>query len=131
MKKVYVSLIADLIHAGHINILTKAAKLGEVTVGLLTDKACGELNDVPYLDYEKRKIVLESLSFISSVLPQDTASYRKNLEVLKPDFVVHGDDWKTNNQKKYREEVLKLLEEWHGKLVEIPYSQDINDLRIK
>ena len=54
-KKVYVSLIADLIHAGHINILKEASKLGEVTVGLLTLKACGELNDIPYLDYKDRK----------------------------------------------------------------------------
>ena len=62
MKKVYVSLIADLLHAGHINILKKASELGEVTVGLLTLKACGELNDIPYLDYEKRKEVLENLT---------------------------------------------------------------------
>ena len=61
MKKVDVSLIADLIHAGHINILKEAAKLGEVTVGLLSLKACGELNDIPYLDFDKRKEVLENL----------------------------------------------------------------------
>ena len=130
-KKVYVSLIADLIHAGHINILKEAAKLGEVTVGLLTLEACGELNDIPYLDYEKRKLVLESLSFISHVIEQNSASYKNNLLQLKPDYVVHGDDWINSYQKKYREEVLELLKEWNGELVEIPYSQDINNLKIK
>jgi phosphoenolpyruvate phosphomutase len=131
MKKVYVSLIADLIHAGHINILKHAATLGEVTVGLLNDKACGELNDVPYLSYDKRKTVLESLSYVNKVLPQESASYRDNLYLLKPDFVVHGDNWKYTYQKKYRSEVIELLKEWDGVLVEVPYSQDISDLRIK
>jgi phosphoenolpyruvate phosphomutase len=131
MKKVYVSLIADLLHAGHINILKKASELGEVTVGLLTLKACGELNDIPYLDYDKRKAVLENLSIVKNVIPQNTASYLDNLRNFKPDFVVHGDDWKTNSQKKYREEVLDELFKWDGKLIEVPYSSDINDLQIK
>lgn len=124
-------MIADLLHAGHIKILKEAAKYGEVTVGLLTLNATGELNDVPYLDFEKRKEVLENLSMVAKVIPQDTASYKTNLLDLKPDFVVHGDDWKTSHQRRYREEVLELLKAWDGKLVEIPYSKDINDLQVK
>jgi phosphoenolpyruvate phosphomutase len=131
MKRVYVSLIADLLHAGHINILKNAEKLGEVTVGLLTLKACGELNDIPYLDYEKRKEVLENLKMVSKVIPQETASYKDNLLKLKPDYVVHGDDWVNTNQKKYRDEVIELLKEWNGELIEVPYSRNINDLHIK
>ncbi len=130
-KKVYVSLIADLLHAGHINILKKAASLGEVTVGLLTLEACGELNDIPYLDYEKRKVVLENLSLVKNVVPQTTASYKTNLNKLKPDFVVHGDDWKDNTQKRYRSEVVDTIQQWGGKLIEIEYSKNINDLKIK
>ena len=131
MKKVYVSLIVDLLHAGHINILKKASELGEVTVGLLTLKACGELNDIPYLDYEKRKEVLENLTLVKKIISQNTASYIDNLRKLKPDFVVHGDDWKTTSQKKYREEVINELSKWNGELIEIQYSSEINDLRIK
>ena len=131
MKKVYVSLVADLLHAGHINILKEAAKLGEVTVGLLTLKACGELNDIPYLEYDNRKEVLENLSMVKEVVPQESASYRDNLEQLTPDFVVHGDDWLNSNQKKYRDEVVEILKAWNGELVEVSYSSDINDLKIK
>lgn len=131
MKKVYVSLMADLLHAGHINILKKASELGEVTVGLLTLKACGELNDIPYLDWEHRKVVLDNLSMVKNVIPQDTASYRSNLLAIKPDFVVHGDDWQTTYQRKYRQEVIDLLKEWGGELVEIPYSSEISELKIK
>ena len=45
IKKVYVSLIADLIHAGHIKVLKEAEKHGDVIVGLLTASAINELND--------------------------------------------------------------------------------------
>ena len=131
MKKVYVSIIADLVHAGHIKILKEAAKYGEVTVGLLTLKACGELNDIPYLDYNKRKEVLENLSMIKNIIPQDSASYKDNLLKIQPDFVIHGDDWQFGYQKKYRTEVLELLRQWNGKLIEVPYSHDINEIKVK
>jgi len=130
-KKVYVSLIADLLHAGHINILKEASKLGELTVGLLTLKACGELNDIPYLEYKNRKEVLDNLSMVSKVIPQESASYKENLELLKPDFVIHGDDWLYSSQRKYREEVINILKIWNGKLIEVAYSNNINDLHIK
>lgn len=131
MKKVYISLIADLLHAGHIRVLKEASKLGELIVGLWTLKACGEINYVPYLGYDKRKEVLETLSMVKEIISQDSASYKDNLLSLKPDFVVHGDDWKYNSQKKYRLEVISLLEQWNGQLVEVPYSSDINDDKIK
>lgn len=131
MKKVYVGLIADLFHAGHVRVLKEASKLGEVTVGVLTLKACGELNDIPYLDFEKRCEVIENIALVKNVIPQNSASYKENLLKLKPDFVVHGDDWQSGYQKKYRQEVIELLKQWGGKLVEIPYSNDISDLRIK
>ncbi len=130
-KKVYVSLIADLLHAGHINVLKKASELGEVVVGLLTEDAAGELNDVPYLDFNNRKIVLENLSFVSEVIAQNEASYKKNLELLKPDFVVHGDDWINTNQAKYRDEVIQILSSFDAKLIEVAYDEDINSLKIK
>lgn len=131
MKKVYVGIIADLVHAGHVKILKEAAKYGEVTVGLLTLKACGELNDIPYLDYNKRKEVLENLSMIKNIIPQDSASYKDNLLKIQPDFVIHGDDWQFGYQKKYRTEVLELLRQWNGKLIEVPYSHDINEIKVK
>ncbi len=131
-KKVYVSLIADLLHAGHINILKEAALYGEVTVGLLTSVAINELNDTAYLKYKQRKEVIESLSMVSNVIPQENASYKENLIKLKPNYVVHGDDWvECPKQSKYRQEVIDLMEQWGGELVEIKYSSDISDQNIK
>lgn len=131
MPKVYVSLIGDLLHAGHIRVLKEAAKYGTVIVGLWTDKAGGEVNDVPYLDYGTRKEVLEILSMVSEVIPQESASYKENLEALKPDFVVRGDDWKINSQRKYRQEVIDILARWGGKLIEVSYSSEISEANVK
>ncbi len=131
IKKVYVSLIADLVHAGHISVLREAKKHGEVTVGLLTSNAIAELNDTSYLKYEQRLKVIENLEMVNEVIPQNHASYKENLEILRPDFVVHGNDWVTGKQSKYRQEVIELLNSWGGELVEIEYSSDISDQNIK
>lgn len=126
MTSVYVGMSADMIHHGHINIIKEAAKLGEVTVGLLTDKAIASYKRLPYLTYEEREAVVIGLKGVAKVLPQDTHDYRPNLEALKPDIVVHGDDWKTGVQAKVREQVIQTLSKWGGKLVDIPYTPGIS-----
>ena len=98
MKKVYVGMSADLIHPGHINILREAAKLGDVIVGLLTDKAIASYKRLPFMSYDQRKEVIEHIKGVSKVVSQDSLDYTTNLEIIKPDFVVHGDDWKEGVQ---------------------------------
>tara|TARA_B100000886_G_scaffold119798_1_gene80526 strand:+ start:14755 stop:16047 length:1293 start_codon:yes stop_codon:yes gene_type:complete len=128
---VYISLIADIFHAGHIRLINEGNKYGEVTIGLLTNKACEELNETPLLSYEKRKEVLKSVKGVKIILEQNEASYLNNLKKLKPNYVVHGDDWKNTFQKKYRSEVINFLKDNRGKLIEIPYSADVNPIKLK
>ncbi len=127
MKSVDVGVIADLLHAGHMDVLQEAAKPGKVTVGLLSDKAAGEYDEIPYLDVEKRKRVIENIRYVNRVLIQETASYRQNLLELKPDYVVHGDDWIDGIQKKLREEVITILEQYGGELREVTSKPMIYD----
>ena len=94
MKKVYVAMSVDLIHPGHINIIREAAKLGEITIGLLTDKAIASYKRLPYLTFEQRQIVIENIKGVKDVVPQSTLDYTSNLKDIKPDFVVRGDDWR-------------------------------------
>ncbi len=133
MKKkiVYVGLSADILHKGHINILKIANKYGEVCVGLLTDQAIATYKNIPYLDYKKRKVVIENIKYVKKVIPQKTLDYVENLNIIKPDFVVHGDDWKTGVQKKTRERVIKTLKKWSGKLIEPSYTKNISSTSIK
>ena len=131
LKKVYVGLSADILHKGHINILKTAKSYGEVYVGLLTDKAIASYKNIPYLDYEKRKIVLENIKYVKKVIPQKTLDYVENLNLIKPDYVVHGDDWKTGVQKETRGRVIKTLKKWSGKLIEPKYTKNISSTSIK
>lgn len=130
-KVVYVGMSADLIHPGHLNILTRAAELGEVVVGLLTDAAIASYKRIPYMNFEQRRQVIESVKWVSRVVPQETLDYVPNLRKIKPDFVVHGDDWKTGIQQRTRQQVIDALNEWGGKLVEVEYTQGISSTQIQ
>lgn len=133
---VYVAMSADLIHPGHINILKiarqKADEIGgEVVVGLLTDRAIASYKRLPYMDYEQRKAVLESVSMIDEIIPQDTLSYEANIRALKPRYVVHGDDWKSGAQAKTRQNALDVLKELGcGELMESHYTPGISSTQL-
>ena len=131
IKNVYVGLSADILHEGHINILKIASQYGNVIVGLLTDEAIASYKNIPYLDFNKRKIVVENIKYVSKVIPQNSLDYVDNLKLIKPNFVVHGDDWKTGVQKKTRDRVVKVLKKWSGKLIEPKYTKNISSTSIK
>lgn len=125
-KTVYIGMTADIMHPGLINIIHEATKYGEVIVGLLTDKAIAEHKRLPYLTYEQRKEVVENIKGVSRVVPQEEWSYAGNLRSLKPDYIIHGDDWKTGSLREERELVFEIMNEQGGQVVEIPYTQGIN-----
>ena len=133
MKKkiVYVGLAVDIIHEGHINILKKAKSYGDVIVGLLTDEAIASYKNIPHLDFKRRKIIIQNIKYVKKVIPQKTLDYVPNLNLIKPDFVVHGDDWKTGIQKKTRDRVIQALKKWSGKLIEPKYTKNISSTIIK
>lgn len=129
-KKVYVGMSADLVHPGHLNILQKAQELGTVTVGLLTDAAIASYKRIPYMTYEQRKQIIENLKGVTNVIPQEKLDYTENLLLTKPDYVVHGDDWREGVQRETRQRVIDTLAQWGGKLVEIPYTQGISSSKL-
>ncbi len=125
-KKVYVGMSADLIHPGHLNIIKEASKLGDVVIGLLTDKAIASYKRLPSLNFDQRRIIIENIKGVSEVVPQQELDYVPNLRMLKPDYVVHGDDWKKGVQQQTRQRVIDALKEWGGKLHEVPYTRGIS-----
>lgn len=129
-KTVYIAVSADIVHSGHINIIEQGAKLGDVIIGILTDDVIATYKRMPILDYEIREKIFGSIKHVSRVVKQDTLSYAKNLRELKPDYVVHGDDWKTGIQSNIRAEVLEILAEYGGKLVEFPYTGGVSGTEI-
>lgn len=125
-KKVYLGMVADILHPGLINIINEGAKYGDVIIGLYTDKAVAERKRLPFLTYEQRKQVVENIKGVTEVIPQDEWSYIPNLRKLKPDYIIHGDDWKAGMDMELRDEVFKVMEELGGQVIEIPYTKGIN-----
>jgi phosphoenolpyruvate mutase len=130
-KIVYVPLAVDLLHSAHINILKKAKKYGTVIVGLMTDNAISEYKKVPILNYKERFEILSGVRFIDKIVEQTNWDYSDNIKRYKPDYFIHGDDWKTGIQKKQRAKVVKTLKKYKGKLIEVKFDKNISSTEIK
>ncbi|MBQ2108404.1 MAG: adenylyltransferase/cytidyltransferase family protein, partial [Bacteroidales bacterium] len=125
-KTVYVGMSADMIHPGHLNIIHHAAELGSVTVGVLTDAAIASYKRLPYLDYNQRAEIVSNIKGVDRVVEQTTLDYVPNLLKLKPDYVVHGDDWKEGVQKQTRQRIIDCMAAWGGQVIDIPYTKGIS-----
>ena len=129
-KIVYVGMVGDFLHHGHINIIEEARKLGEVTIGILTDEAAASYKRKPIFTFKQRKKIIENIKGVTSVIPQNSLNYIPNLKKIKPNYVVHGDDWKSGVQKNEREKIINYLKEINGTLIEIPYTPGISSTSI-
>ena len=121
-KTVYMCFSADVLHSGHIAIIKKAKELGELTIGVLSDEAIAGYKRFPMIPFAERVALFENIVGVDKVVEQKELSYVETLKKLKPNYVVHGDDWKEGFQKPIREEVIETLKAWSGELVEFPYS---------
>lgn len=126
MKKVYVAMSADIIHQGHLNVINEAKKFGDVIVGLHTDDVIRGYWRNPIMKYDERKEVIESIKGVAKVISQDSLDQVSNLIKIKPDYVVHGDDWKEGSQRELRERVINSINLWGGKLIEVPYTHGVS-----
>ena len=122
MKQVYICFSTDIIHNGHLSILKKAADLGEVTVGILTDEVVASYKHYPLIPLDERVAMFDSLKYVSRVVVQESLDYTDVLNQLKPDIVVHGDDWLVGYQANIRAKVIETLKQWGGELKEFPYT---------
>lgn len=123
-RKVYMCFSTDMLHSGHIAIIRKAARLGKLIIGVLSDEAIIGYRRFPLMPYEERKALFSNIKGVYKVVEQTELSYKKNINLYMPDYVVHGDDWKTGIQKSIRAEVVSELASYGGILVEYPYSKN-------
>ena len=123
-RTVYLCFSTDILHSGHMAIIQKAKHLGRLIIGVMTDEAVARYKRMPLVPYTERRAMFENIAGVYQVVPQETLSYRENLEKYRPTFVVHGDDWCTGVQKPIRDEVVSVLASYGGQLVEYPYMHD-------
>ena len=131
IKTIYVPLAVDILHSAHINILKKAKKYGKVVVGLLTDSAIAEYKKFPLINQKERYKTLEGIKYIDQIVEQKNWDYSENIKKYKPNYFIHGDDWKSGIQKNQRKKVIKALKKINSKLIEVPFSRNISSSEIK
>ncbi len=130
MKTVYACFCTDVIHEGHMNIINEAKKYGEVIVGILTDAAMIRCDRFPTVGFEDRKKMFEEISEVSRVVVQSEVMYDRIIEEIRPDYVIHGDEWREGPKRAIRDNVTDLLNKYGGELIEIPYTKNENVRRI-
>ena len=123
MPVVYTALGTDVIHEGHLNILRHAQEYGTVIVGALSDKALIRYSRFPTVPQEERVKLYESLEGVSRVIIQDDYLYDDVIATLKPDYVVHGDNWQNGPERAIRNNIEGLLATYGGTLIEVPYTR--------
>lgn len=128
---VYVPMAADIVHPGHVNIIKKAARYGKVVVGLFTDDAVASYKRVPYMTYDERKAVIENMKGVYKVVPQLTRDYEDNIRNLKPDFMIHGTDWREGPLAAVREKAIAIMAEWGGQVIEPEYTKGVSSTLIQ
>ena len=122
MKTVYTCFCTDVIHEGHLNIINNAKKLGRVVVGALCDKELIRFNKFPTKTLEERIKLYQELDGVDEVIVQNDAMYNDVIDTLKPDYIVHGDNWKEGAESSIRANVVKRLAEYGGEVVDVPYT---------
>jgi cytidyltransferase-like protein len=130
-KLVYVPMAVDIIHPGHINIINIAAKYGNVMVGLFTDEAIASYKKQPVMDYETRKTIIESIKKVKYVVPQDTRDYEPNLRKYRPNYMIHGTDWREGPLAEVRAKAISTMNEWSGEIIEPEYTKGVSSSEIK
>ena len=122
MKTVYTCFSTDVIHEGHMNIIKEAQKYGRVVIGCLSDKASIRYNRFPTVPENERMELYKNIAGIDSVILQNDMLYDDVIEYLKPDYVIHGDNWKEGAESAIRSHVEELLSSYGGEIIDVPYT---------
>ncbi len=123
---------ADFFHHGHVNLLVKARKFGNIIVGLMTDAGIKSYkNRLPFFGYNQRKKVLKEIKCIKKIIPLDGLEYAKTAKKYELDYFVHGDDWIKGPQSKERQILIKTMRKWNGKVLEFKYTKNVSSTKIK
>ena len=122
MKTVYACLCTDVIHDGHLNIINRAKEYGRVVVGCLSDKEMIRCTKFPTTTIEERIALYKSIDGVDEVVIQDNMLYDDVIEKIHPDYVIHGDNWIDGAEKAVRNHVEKLLSQYGGEIIDVPYT---------
>ncbi len=124
MKTVYACFTTDVIHEGHLNIIRVANTFGRLVVGVMSDKALVRFDRFPTKSEAERIQMIRAVPGVSDVIVQDTVMYDTVIAQLKPDYVIHGDNWLEGPTKAIRDNVKASLDAYGGEIIDVPYTRN-------
>ena len=130
MKTVYMLFATDVIHEGHINVVKEAKKYGKVIGGVLCDAAMIRFNRFPTVSFDERVRMVKDIPEVDEVIVQNETLYENTLRKIKPDYVIHGDNWCEGPEKAIRDNAIKVMNELGGEVIEVPYTRNENVKKI-
>lgn len=130
MKTVYMLFATDVIHEGHINVVKEAKKYGKVIGGVLCDAAMIRFNRFPTVSFDERVSMVKDIPEVDEVIVQNETLYENTLRKIKPDYVIHGDNWCEGPEKAIRDNAIKVMNELGGEVIEVPYTRNENVKKI-
>ncbi len=130
MSRIYACFTTSYVHEGHLNIIKEALKYGELTIGVLSDVALAHSEKYSTFDQTYRLNMVMSLGGVSKVIIQDSIYYDEIINELNPDYVIHGDNWNYGPMKAVRDRLLKKIENTKCKLIEVPYTVNVESKKI-
>ena len=119
---VYTCFCTDIIHEGHLNLINEAKKYGDVVVGVLCDSEMVKYNRFPLKSTSERVELVEEIPDVNKVIIQDQIMYDDVVEELRPDYIIHGNNWSEDSMKVIRQNILDVLDKYGGELIEVPYT---------
>jgi cytidyltransferase-like protein len=125
--RVYVDVVADLMHAGHVEFFKKAKAMGNyLIVGVLSDADVASYKRTPILTLEERVAAVQACRYVDEVIAAPPMRVdEKWLKEHQIDFLVHGDDFDE-----------KTMEWWYGAAMKmgifrsVPYTKGISTTNI-
>ena len=125
------SMCADPLHHGHVNIINEAKKYGNVVIGLMTDEAMAGYKRKPLIKYENRLKVIQELKSVSHVIPLNDLNFASVAKKYQFEYYLHGDDWINNVQSESRKKLIEVMQEWGGKVIDVPYTNGISSSELQ
>ena len=100
MKVSFTNGCFDILHLGHLEILTKSKEFGDrLIVAVNSDESVRKLKgeERPINDFQTRSNMLASFSFVDYVVKFSDDTPKKLIQIIKPDFLIKGGDYKKKN----------------------------------
>ena len=119
---VYTCFCTDIIHEGHLNLINIAKTYGDVVIGVLCDSEMVKYNRFPLKTTGERVDLIKTIPGIKKVIVQNNVMYDDVINEIHPDYIIHGDNWSDDAMIAIKNNIIKVLDECGGELIEVPYT---------